>query len=208
MAKLTTIYTTLLLWVTLVAARSRELAQPPTSVAVPGRLTSQGCYGSLPAVALGEHMVFASVGACSNRCMQRYKSVTILHLDVCFCSDTYPPRRSLVDDARCNSPCPGYAMEACGGRNPDAYGVFNTGLNPDVEHDSDDADDHQHPSGQCHSALTSINDAAESIFSAAKDFAKKVQILIGDTLGQTQSDDTDKSVEEAAMPQEAEDLKI
>ncbi|KAH7128892.1 hypothetical protein EDB81DRAFT_808469 [Dactylonectria macrodidyma] len=219
MTKLTTVYSTLLLWVTLAAARSREPSQPPASVAIPGLVTSQGCYGSLPAVALGEPMVYLSIGSCSNRCMQRYKSVTILHLDICFCADTYPPRHSLLDDSKCNVPCPGYPFDACGGRKPDAYSVFNTGLNPDVEHDNDDndesspsptdtANDHQLYSGQCHSVLTSINDAAESIFSAAKDFANKVQIFIGDTLGHIESDDTNYSGLEEGMSQEAEDLKI
>ncbi|KAM0546233.1 hypothetical protein ACHAPJ_011020 [Fusarium lateritium] len=101
--------------------------QLPAREPVLNDVTSQGCWSSLPAeVEEGASGSFVSSGSCAEGCKKKKSSVAILHLDKCYCADTYPPEDSLVKDDQCDWPCPGYAREACGGK--DAYSVFNLGL--------------------------------------------------------------------------------
>lgn len=79
---------------------------------------------------------FVSVGLCAHICKDEKKAVTVLHMNTCFCAETYPSRLSLVDDSYCSWGCPGYNADACGG--PIAFSVVNTGLQLDVEYDGND----------------------------------------------------------------------
>lgn len=58
----------------------------------------------------------------------------------CLCGNAYPPKDSLVEDEKCNYPCPAFGMEACGSiGNPKHYTVFNLGIDIDVPYADPDA---------------------------------------------------------------------
>ncbi|KAF4467035.1 SLG1 [Fusarium albosuccineum] len=122
------------------ATAARDPTQQPATEPVLNQFTSQGCFSSLSSSASKNTKVkgsFLSEGACGNACKDLDKPVAIAQQQTCYCADTYPPKSALVSDDECNSPCPGYAPDACGG--PEAYSVWNTGL--EVAVDSDEKGD-------------------------------------------------------------------
>ncbi|KAF5624546.1 transmembrane alpha-helix domain protein [Fusarium sp. NRRL 52700] len=114
----------LLSLLSLVAARD-ALQSPPESPII-GQVTPQGCFSSLPSQADGRSDIFNSVGSCAEYCTAQKKPVAILKSVECICAEVYPAKSALVDDDECDTPCPGYAKDACGGK--DAYSVFNLGV--------------------------------------------------------------------------------
>lgn len=114
----------LLSLLSLVAAR--DALQSPTESPVLGEVTPQGCFSSLPSEADGRSDTFNSVGSCADYCQKQRKTVAILKDVECICAYTYPAKSALVDDDKCDMPCPGYAKDACGGE--DAYSIFNLGV--------------------------------------------------------------------------------
>ncbi|KAF5725045.1 SLG1 [Fusarium mundagurra] len=116
----------LLSLLSLVAAR--DALQSPTESPVLGQVTPQGCFSALPSEADGRSDSFYnSVGSCAQYCQTQKKTVAILKGVDCICADIYPAKSAKVDDDKCDTPCPGYAKDACGGK--DAYSVFNLGVN-------------------------------------------------------------------------------
>ncbi|KAF5624113.1 SLG1 [Fusarium tjaetaba] len=114
----------LLSLLSLVAAR--DALQSPTESPVIGEVTPQGCFSALPSEADGRSDTFNSVGSCAEYCQDQKKTVAILKGVECICADIYPAESAKVDDDKCDTPCPGYAKDACGGKN--AYSVFNLGV--------------------------------------------------------------------------------
>ncbi|KAF4436647.1 SLG1 [Fusarium acutatum] len=114
----------LLSLLSLVAAR--DALQSPTESPVIGEVTPQGCFSALPSEADGRSDTFNSVGSCAEYCQTQKKTVAILKGVECICADIYPAKSAKVDDDKCDTPCPGYAKDACGGKN--AYSVFNLGV--------------------------------------------------------------------------------
>ncbi|KAF4958352.1 hypothetical protein FGADI_2518 [Fusarium gaditjirri] len=114
----------LLSLLSLVAAR--DALQSPTERPVIGDITPQGCFNSLPSQVDGRSNTFNSVGSCADYCQEQKKTVAILKDVECICADIYPAKSALVDDDKCDTPCPGYPKDACGGG--DAYSVFNLGV--------------------------------------------------------------------------------
>ncbi|EWY83924.1 hypothetical protein FOYG_13709 [Fusarium oxysporum NRRL 32931] len=115
----------LLSLLSLVAAR--DALQRPAESPVLGEITPQGCFDSLPSQVDGRSNTFNSVGSCADYCQKQKKTVAILKDVECICADIYPAKSALVDDDKCDAPCPGYSNDACGGE--DAYSVFNLGVN-------------------------------------------------------------------------------
>ncbi|KAL6898953.1 hypothetical protein GGI43DRAFT_384628 [Trichoderma evansii] len=71
-----------------------------------------------------------SSGSCNKYCTSKQFAVTALQADVCYCGNVYPPADDVVDDSKCNFPCPAYGNEACGSLgNPGFYSIWNTGIN-------------------------------------------------------------------------------
>ena len=145
----------------------------------------------------------------------------ILHGSQCFCADTYPSRLSLVDDDKCNYPCPGYGLHACGSLK-DAYSVYSMGIEVDVQYDDIAADkpalsssiptstsighNDQPTSIPSYPALADISDAAHQFSTAANKFAKKIQFLFNKFIGGPGSERTEQSSEETEVLQEVGDL--
>ncbi|CAJ0542955.1 Ff.00g003370.m01.CDS01 [Fusarium sp. VM40] len=108
------------------AAAADHLQQPKKSPVL-NEITSQGCFDSLPNdVISGQNSTFNSVGTCADYCQEQNTEVALLQGKACFCSHSYPPEDSQVDDDQCNVPCPGYTNDACGGE--DAFSVYNLGV--------------------------------------------------------------------------------
>ncbi|CAJ2509021.1 Uu.00g140470.m01.CDS01 [Anthostomella pinea] len=98
-------------------------AQTPTL----GSDTVHGCYSDIGPLKFDSKPDFNSQGACVKVCRDEKKhAVAATYADSCFCGDSYPPKSALVDDSKCNEPCPGYDTQACGGLG--TWTVYNTGL--------------------------------------------------------------------------------
>lgn len=124
------LFITLLSWVLAVSARGP--IQKPFQAPVPGASTPHGCY-SMSTIATTKQDVarFNSPGLCTDRCRSREKAVAILQRDLCICTDLLPAASAVTKDSGCNYPCPGYAMEACGGKEG-TVSVWNTGLKQNI----------------------------------------------------------------------------
>ncbi|KAI1061007.1 hypothetical protein LB507_010194 [Fusarium sp. FIESC RH6] len=120
----------------------RSQVQEPAKSPLMNQMTPQGCFSALPSDADSHGSgPFMANGACGDSCTKENKLVAITFGSTCYCSDKYPAKSSLVDDSSCDEPCPGYAMEACGGMDPKSYSVFNTGLDLAPEYDDGEDDD-------------------------------------------------------------------
>ncbi|KAJ1323727.1 cell wall integrity and stress response component [Microdochium nivale] len=93
--------------------------------------TTPGCYSSLDNAATvfteaSGSNIYLSQGLCRDRCMaQTSGQVAAIKGGACYCGSRFPPEADQVALDQCNTPCPGYPIEMCGGS--DAYTVFSTG---------------------------------------------------------------------------------
>ncbi|KAH6951642.1 hypothetical protein HG530_015003 [Fusarium avenaceum] len=111
----------------LASAAAADHLQQPKKSPVLNEITSQGCFDSLPNdVVSGRNSTFNSVGTCADYCQEQNTEVALLQGKSCFCSHSYPPEDSEVNDDQCDVPCPGYTNDACGGN--DAFSVYNLGV--------------------------------------------------------------------------------
>ncbi|KAJ4138528.1 hypothetical protein NW768_002366 [Fusarium equiseti] len=108
--------------------------QHPIQSAALGRISQQGCFSSIP-ITLGSPNSSSqnSWDSCSKRCRdEEHKPVALVRGRFCYCADTYPPIHTLMEDERCDDPCPGFGFYACGStREREYYTVTNTGLELD-----------------------------------------------------------------------------
>ncbi|SPJ79069.1 uncharacterized protein FTOL_07460 [Fusarium torulosum] len=112
----------------LASAVAKDLIQEPKKSPVLNEVTSQGCFDSLPAERISGHSsIYNTIGTCADYCKEKKMEVALLQGESCYCSHTYPPQNSQVDDDQCDHPCPGYPRDACGGR--EAFSVHNIGIN-------------------------------------------------------------------------------
>ncbi|KAH7174697.1 uncharacterized protein B0J16DRAFT_183861 [Fusarium flagelliforme] len=150
----------------------RRQIQTPAQSPVLNEMTSQGCFSALPSDAEPHGSgAFLASGACWDYCTKENKNVAITSGSTCYCSDNYPAKSSLVDDSSCDWPCPGYAMEACGGLDPKAYSVFNTGFKLTPDYDDGEADD-----GDAASSGTEASSSASATISTASVASTKITV--------------------------------
>ncbi|RFN44156.1 protein slg1 [Fusarium flagelliforme] len=150
----------------------RRQIQTPAQSPVLNEMTSQGCFSALPSDAEPHGSgAFLASGACWDSCTKKNKNVSITSGSTCYCSDNYPAKSSLVDDSSCDWPCPGYAMEACGGLDPKAYSVFNTGFELAPDYDDGEADD-----GDASSSATEASSSAFATISTASVASTKITV--------------------------------
>jgi cell wall integrity and stress response component len=117
------------------AETSKVLGVPePSQIPKVGAIRSQGCWGAKGDTwELIPTLEFPSSGACSRACKADNATVAGIHAEECWCGMDYPPKDTYADDSKCDYPCPGYDLEACGAiGSPGYYGVFNTGVKADV----------------------------------------------------------------------------
>ncbi|KAI1382299.1 hypothetical protein F4677DRAFT_21893 [Hypoxylon crocopeplum] len=79
--------------------------------------TYAGCFTSPTGLEYNARSVFQSVGLCSRQCSSSNRLVMgVTNRTDCLCSDVAPPPSSMVEESWCDSPCPGYAVDTCGGK--------------------------------------------------------------------------------------------
>ncbi|OTA64662.1 hypothetical protein K449DRAFT_392775 [Hypoxylon sp. EC38] len=79
-------------------------------------LTYMGCFGPPTNLEFNSRHVFQSVGACRRQCMTLNLPVLGLTNGTdCLCGASAPPPSNVVEESLCNSRCPGYAPDICGG---------------------------------------------------------------------------------------------
>ncbi|KAK7917905.1 WSC domain protein [Apiospora marii] len=69
--------------------------------------------------------MFMSFGLCEDFCKKEAcgaPTVMALSGNLCHCGKM-PDQNDLVDEALCNTPCPGYGMDSCGG--PNTFSIFS-----------------------------------------------------------------------------------
>ncbi|KAI1293125.1 hypothetical protein F5Y03DRAFT_334774 [Xylaria venustula] len=98
--------------------------------AVQGTDTVAGCYSSLGDMTLDSTNEYNAQGYCAPNCRKKNKPVGATYLKDCYCGTKLPSKDDLLDDSKCNEPCPGYDPQACGGLG--AYTVYNTGVQVNV----------------------------------------------------------------------------
>ncbi|WKT49091.1 Carbohydrate-binding WSC [Fusarium oxysporum f. sp. vasinfectum] len=126
--------------------------QLPTKEPVLNEQTSQGCWKSVGNMTVELSGATVTSGKCFSTCKKNYL-VFALQGSKCYCGMVYPQEGDLVDDDKCNWPCPGYPYEACGALKT-YYSVFNTGVEL--------APDNYVPEKSTTSAAPSSTKAAES----------------------------------------------
>ncbi|KAL7797336.1 hypothetical protein V8C37DRAFT_399944 [Trichoderma ceciliae] len=110
----------------------RANIQVPSAPPVPNAFRSQGCWSSRGNMTAATDVKSTSVssGSCNLHCVSQDFPVSGLQADICYCGMVYPPADDMVDDSKCNFPCPAYPKEACGSLGqPGVYSVWNTGVN-------------------------------------------------------------------------------
>ncbi|KAF4456534.1 hypothetical protein F53441_1366 [Fusarium austroafricanum] len=126
--------------------------QLPKKEPVLNQQTSQGCWKSVGNMTVELSGVTVTSGECFKTCKKKYY-VFALQGSKCYCGMVYPETGDEVDDDKCNWPCPGYGLEACGALKT-YYSVFNTGIEL--------APDNYVPEKSTTSAAPSSTKAAES----------------------------------------------
>ncbi|KAI1319970.1 hypothetical protein F5Y16DRAFT_92587 [Xylariaceae sp. FL0255] len=88
--------------------------------------TVHGCYSNLGTLKLNQTYNFNAQSWCGPLCYNGSYPVAASFDKNCYCGNEYPNSAYIVDDSKCNQPCPGYGDDACGGLN--TWTVYNTGL--------------------------------------------------------------------------------
>lgn len=118
-------------------ASKLEGLEPAAEDPVLGTETVHGCYSAVGSLQLNGTNTFNSRGLCAANCQQAGAYVAAVQGEQCYCGNEYPAASTLVDDSQCDDPCPGYAMNACGGTK--AFTIINTGVEIDVQDSTDDS---------------------------------------------------------------------
>ncbi|KAK4159068.1 hypothetical protein QBC43DRAFT_137637 [Cladorrhinum sp. PSN259] len=94
--------------------------------------TFQGCFKSSGELTKNFTDVGNSKGSCiTSFCKpNKYKVGGMTGANQCWCGNKYPPARDLVTDDKCNTPCQGYSLEACGGFSggQQYWSIYHTGI--------------------------------------------------------------------------------
>lgn len=114
-------------------------SQSPSTAAVPDGMASQGCYNSKANMTNANlKSTTVSSGSCREYCLDKEFNLIALNGQNCYCGMAIPESDTMVNDNKCNYPCPAYPEEACGGiGEPSYYSIFNIGLtvDPPVYHE-------------------------------------------------------------------------
>lgn len=75
----------------------------------------QGCFSSWGNLIFNSTPEFNSKSACAfDICYAgKYTVAATSAGNECYCGTEYPPEDTLADDTKCNTPCPGYGLQAC-----------------------------------------------------------------------------------------------
>ncbi|KXJ87858.1 hypothetical protein Micbo1qcDRAFT_207621 [Microdochium bolleyi] len=92
--------------------------------------TTPGCYsalGSQPYAETSGPSIYLAHGLCTEMCRQQHPDARVAAIKggACLCGADFPPERDQVPATECDTACPGFPSEMCGGA--DAYTVFGIG---------------------------------------------------------------------------------
>ncbi|KAF7157702.1 hypothetical protein CNMCM6106_003555 [Aspergillus hiratsukae] len=73
---------------------------------------SSACYDSPGDLTLAFSSQFNSVGMCEQKCKD---AVLAVQGTDCYCGSSLPPSSAKVSNDKCDTPCPGYPVDNCGG---------------------------------------------------------------------------------------------
>ncbi|KAI0458918.1 hypothetical protein F5B21DRAFT_372036 [Xylaria acuta] len=110
-------------------AYDKGVEMPPQQ-ALLGTDTVAGCYSSLGDMTLDSTNRYNAQGYCGPNCRDKGFPVGATYAKACYCGTKMPNHKTLVNDTKCNEPCPGFDKQACGGLN--VYTVYNTGVQVNV----------------------------------------------------------------------------
>ncbi|PKX91723.1 WSC domain-containing protein [Aspergillus novofumigatus IBT 16806] len=74
---------------------------------------SSACYNSPGDLTLAESSKFMSRGMCESKCEKN--AVLAVQGTDCYCGSSLPPSSAKVSNDKCDTPCPGYPVDYCGG---------------------------------------------------------------------------------------------
>lgn len=111
--------------------------EEPSAAPTLGAQIVQGCFSSWGNLVFNSTPSFNTKSACAfDLCHAGgFEVAATSGGNQCYCGNEYPPKESVVDDSKCDVPCPGYGVEACGGI--DFYTVYNTGITLGVKYTPD-----------------------------------------------------------------------
>ncbi|KAF5659573.1 hypothetical protein FHETE_9357 [Fusarium heterosporum] len=179
----------------LTLASAREVDQLPKKDPVLNQATSQGCFDALPAqVVSSPDRPFNTPGMCVEYCKAKEMNVSFLQNKSCFCSLKYPAKAAMVHDNQCNTPCPGYPAQACGGQ--DAFSVYNNGI--ELEPGSDDGANEDKTSTTSTSAAPTKSAASTTIHVASTTIAASTYSEGSSTTKSEQESGSRSAAEEAS----------
>ena len=69
-----------------------------------------------------DHSIYQSDGLCHDFCKAKIYKLAIIQGDSCWCANNLPDKKLQVDPGDCNSSCPGFPTDVCGG--PGLYGYM------------------------------------------------------------------------------------
>ncbi|KAI1756129.1 hypothetical protein F4782DRAFT_526685 [Xylaria castorea] len=95
-----------------------------------GTDTVAGCFSSLGDMTMDSTDKYNAQGYCAPRCRDEGFLVGATYAKACYCGTKMPNHLTLVNDTKCNEPCPGFDKQACGGLN--VFTVYNTGVQVNV----------------------------------------------------------------------------
>ncbi|KAI1807548.1 hypothetical protein F4811DRAFT_477681 [Daldinia bambusicola] len=140
---------------------SAKNLEQPAEDPIPGTDTVHGCYKSTGNLKLAQSIKYNSQGACTTLCRGKQALVAATYATDCYCGDQYPSKADLVDDEKCNEPCPGFDLQACGGL--DTWTVYNTGVRVAVGEVSSSSSSTATPSKTSSSVADAPASTSESI---------------------------------------------
>lgn len=85
----------------------------PAEQAVIGSDTVAGCFSSLGDMEFDSSDNYNAQGYCAPNCRDKGLPVGATYLKRCYCGHKLPNKKSLLDDSKCNEPCPGFDLQAC-----------------------------------------------------------------------------------------------
>lgn len=94
-------------------AADKKGVQVPAEQAVFGTDTVAGCYSDLGDMKMDSTDLYNAQGYCAPVCRDKGKPVGATYLKACYCGTKLPNKKTLLDDSKCNEPCPGYDSQAC-----------------------------------------------------------------------------------------------
>jgi cell wall integrity and stress response component len=87
--------------------------EKPAEPAILGTDTVAGCFSSLADMVKQYSAEYNTQGKCAIACRGINMPVGATYAKVCYCGTLLPNHNTLLNDTKCNEPCPGFDAEAC-----------------------------------------------------------------------------------------------